>query len=257
MTEKTPIIITCDEHYFEHCVVFIQSYLQYNADLLAEIHLHSINISKNILESIRRLPVKIFETNIDLSTKRTIMCRGVDGGHPRMKGSLRSRLYSEQQCFCAHNKIFLANKYLTENFDQFLVMDVDCIFRRCIDSIFKLPGDFIVQYRKYGDNMSFKEGCMLIKNTPGTKKLFQRSSDMLIYKLNNKKEYDIDSDHVVLREAFKPLQNIVDLQQLPFEYKDTNFNGSSYIWSGKGDRKTKSNIYKSKHKHYHDIFCNR
>lgn len=257
MIDKTPIIITCDENYFNHCAVFIQSYLQHNADIPAELHLHSINISKDRLETLRELPVKVFESNINLSTKRTIMCRGVDGGHPRMRGSLRSRLYSEQQCFCAHNKIFLANKYLNENYDQFLVLDVDCIFQGCIKSIFNLPGDFILRYKQRNDYISFKEGCMLIKNTPSTKKLFQQASNILMYKFKNKQEYDIDSDHIVLRESFETLKGTIDLKQLPIEFKDTLFNDKSLIWSGKGDRKTESNRYKSKYKYYYDLFCDK
>lgn len=257
MTKKTPIIITCDENYFEHCAVFIQSYFQYNIDTKTEIHLHSINISKDKLDLIRFLPIKIFETNIKLSTKKTIMCRGVDGGHPRMKGSLRSRLYSQQQCYCAHNKIFLANKYLTEGFDRILVLDVDCIFRKCIDDMLKLPGDFIVRYKQLNEFTAFKEGCMLIKNTTATKAMFQEVSDTLMYKFTNLIEYDIDSDHVVLGNTYSTFKKNIDLRQLPIEYKDTNYKNSSYIWSGKGDRKTKSNTYKSKHNHYYDIFCNR
>ena len=257
MIDKTPIIITCDENYFNHCAVFIQSYLQHNVDVPAELHLHSINISKDRLEALRGLPVKVFESNINLSTKKTIMCRGVDGGHPRMRGSLRSRLYSEQQCFCAHNKIFLANKYLNENYGQILVLDVDCIFQRCIDGIFSLSGDFILRYKQRNDYISFKEGCMLIKNTPGTKKIFQQASDILLHKFKNKQDYDIDSDHMVLRETFETLKNTIDLKQLPIEYKDTLFNDNSFIWSGKGDRKAESNRYKSKYKYYYDLFCNR
>jgi len=257
MIKKIPIIITCDENYFGHCVVFIQSYLQHNTNASTEIHLHSINIPDDKLETIRKLPIKIFKTKIALSTKRTIMCRGVDGGHPRMKGSLRSRLYSEQQCFCAHNKIFLANKYLSDDFDQFLVLDVDCIFQRCVDNIFKLPGDFILRYKQRSNYMSFKEGCMLIKNTPGTKKLFRQANDVLKDKFKSKMGYDIDSDHVVLGESYKMFERMIDLKQLPIEYKDTNFVSDSYIWSGKGDRKTKSDIYKSKYDYYYDLFCNR
>jgi lipopolysaccharide biosynthesis glycosyltransferase len=252
-----PIIITCDVNYFEHCVVFIQSYLQYNYDSCTEIHLHTINIPKDKLKSIRILPIKIFETNINLSTKRTIMCKGVDGKHPRMEGSLRSRLYSEQQCYCAHNKIFLANAYLVRDFDQLLILDVDCIFRKRIDDMFKLPGDFIVRHKQLNNFTAFKEGCMLIRNTTATKTMFREVSDILMHKFTNLVEYDIDSDHVVLGNTYKLFKNMINLKQLPVEYKDTNFNNSSYIWSGKGDRKTKSNVYNSKHKYYYDIFCNR
>lgn len=249
--------MTCDSNYFEYCVVFIQSFLEYNEDCRAYIHLHTVNMSDEELDVISGLPIKIINTELNLSTKKTIMSSGVDGGHPRMKGSLRSRLSSEQHCFCAHNKIFLANEYLTTGYDKILVMDVDCIFRKNIDSILDLQGDLVLQYNHYGKFTAFKEGCMLIRRTSGTKILFENVNDRLHHKFRTKIDYDIDSDHIELGNMYELLRDNIDLQPLPFEYKDTEYSDDTYIWSGKGDRKEKSNIYKSKHNYYYDIFCNR
>ena len=254
---RTPIIVTCDSNYFEHFAVFIQSFLDYNKDSRTHIHLHAVNMSDNQLDLINRLPIKLFDIKLNLNTKKTIMCSGVDGGHPRMRNTLRSRLSSEQQCFCAHNKIFLANEYLAAGHDEILVMDVDCIFRKNIDSILNLQGDLILQYKHRDRFTIFKEGCMLIRRNPHTKILFETASDNLQHKFRTKINYDIDSDHIELGNTYESLRDNIDLQLLPFEYKDTDHKSDTYIWSGKGDRKLKRQKYLNTHKRYYDIFCDR
>lgn len=258
--KKRPVVAVCDSNYFEHCIGFVRSYLRYNQTGTTELHLYTINMTKYHIDILHNYPIKIFKINKKLNTKRNILCKGIDAAHPRMSKSLVNRLYSEQQCYCAHKKILLADVYLKSNTSEFLILDIDCLFQKNIDSIFDLPGDFILRFKKPSkmhthNLMCFKEGCMLIRNTKHMKKMFCEVSTNLQKKMLHKVDYDIDTDHIELGTTFNKYKLDIDLNLLPIKYKDTSFHNDTIIWSGKGDRKDTNTKYKSQLRtYYNDIF---
>lgn len=216
----------------------------------------------DLIDSLKKTGAIVFDVQKKLNRVKNIPCSYIDGSHPRMK-SPRTMLHSEQQCFCAHNKIFLAEEYLKSEYQNILVMDVDCIFRGSIEDIFSLPGEFVVRYHEgrmpppYKNLTSFKEGCMLIKNAAGTKDMFFMASQNIKNKMKNMQDYHIDTDHIELAKAFELYKKKINMSLLPKKFKDTSFEDQSIMWSGKGDRKDNSKKYKACHEQYYDLFLNR
>ena len=202
--------------------------------------------------------VRVIHDTTQLSDKRTILCRGVDGGHPRMKGlSLRSRFMSERACYCAHAK-YLNAKQMLDEFSTILIMDVDALVRRELTDLVKIiqSCDFTASSKERVDSRVvnknypiFKEGVIGINNTKTSREFFTQLYKELC-KAKKLSDYDIDTDSIIMGKTFFENKNSINYINLPKTYKDTEFNKSSHIWSGKGDRKDNNIKYIAEYENY-------
>jgi len=242
--DKFVITCTSDETYFPHLYVLLKSLFQYNKSsvIIRGVHLSQDNIDN--LNDINN--VYVVDDKTPLCTKRTIMTRGIDGGHPRMK-NLRSRLTSEHECYCTHSKFYNVDLLLNNGFNKILALDVDTIVRESLAELYDMieVTDLIIEHKARLPNMFiptnhliFKEGLMVVKNTKYTRLFYRKISSTLKYQLFNcVKDFDIDSDHEVIGQVYDEMKDDICLSNLPLKFKDTTFDDNSVIWSGKGDRK--------------------
>ena len=253
MNQKNIIACSSDNNYFTHLIVFLKSLRQYSD---THVWVRCINMSEDNVNYLKQFNnVTCVRDDTQLSSKRTIMSRGIDGAHPRMN-SLRSRLSSPLHCYCAHSKFFNVNRLLKSDVECILSMDVDAIVRGDIDMLFQIykNNEFVIDYdqRSSCDLLPskypvFKEGVMLVRNTHTMRVLFRYMNNKLLYLSKTKSpQYDIDSDHEELGFVYCELseRHMLSATKLNKDmYKDTNFTCDSIIWSGKGDRKDTNELY--------------
>tara|TARA_Y100000361_G_scaffold9552_2_gene7692 strand:- start:3430 stop:4212 length:783 start_codon:yes stop_codon:yes gene_type:complete len=250
MKNKWVVCTSSNDDYFPHLLSLINSFGENNDGTFL---VRAVNMSKENINRLKSIPyVQIREDNLKLSRKKDILSRGVDGLHPRMN-SLRTRLCSEDHCYCAHSKFKNAAELLSEGFEKVLILDADTIIRKNIDPLFDMVDDcdLAIDFSKVGrgcilpeGQLSFKEGLMLIKNTEICR-IFFKKINLRLDQLRRSRSslYDIDSDHVLMAHFFEKIKNKIRIKKIPKTYKDTDFKDESHMWSGKGDRKTSSEKY--------------
>lgn len=250
-TSEPIIACSCDTNYIDHLFVFIKSLRKYCG---TPVWVRCINMSSQNRLSLSQIPnVYCFNDTTNLLLRKTIMCRGIDGGHPRMK-SFRSRLHSEHHCYCAHSKFNNVDHLFRMGYEHVLAMDVDAIVKGDLSNIFERykNNDIVINYdKRISSNLPieypvFKEGVMLVKKTKLTTTLFRYMTCKLNSMRKNKdKMYHIDSDHEQLGYIYTLLKQkyTFEVENLDTIYKDTEFRDNTIVWSGKGDRKDTNETY--------------
>ncbi|MBP02199.1 MAG: hypothetical protein CMM25_05280 [Rhodospirillaceae bacterium] len=248
---KLTISCACDSNYFTHALVLIRSIIKHSSDV--NIILTGIHLLPEQIDMLDSLPVLFVDDRVDLPATKTLLAKGVDEKHPRMK-TLRSRLISPRVCYTVHSKFYNADNLLNNNFTNILILDADSIVRGDLNSIMNLleDHDLSVSYqpRRPGGILPieypvFKEGVMLVRSCTAMKLFFSKISKKLkdLTFLNESKKLDIDSDSEVMGETYCNMKSNIRLVNLPTIYKDTLFTAAGVIWSGKGDRKTTAERY--------------
>jgi len=251
MGEKITVSCGCDDNYYHHARVLIQSINKHSPNV--DIELTGVNLSRNNIDDAELLGVKIVNDRVNLTDMKILIARGIDLKHPRMNG-YRTRLVSPFVCYTVHSKFYNAHRLLTQGMDNILIMDADAIVRGDLNSMLKLLDnhDLAVNYdtRRPGGMLPveypvFKEGVMLVKSCETTKLFFKKIAEQLkeLTFTNNSKHLDIDSDSEIMGKVYHEMKPSIRLTNIPTIYKDTEFNEDSIIWSGKGDRKTTSSKY--------------
>lgn len=244
------IICSCDSSYFNHMIVLVRSIIKHTK--FNKIIIRGIHLTDKEINMINSYPVEFIDDRVQLPTKRTLVCKGIDANHPRM-GSLRSRLVSPRTCYAVHSKFYNADLFLNK-YANVLILDADTIIRDDLTSMLDLltNHDIAISHRSRNPGgilpvsyPIFKEGVMLLRSCTPIKVFFKLITERLkeLTFSNSSKYLDIDSDSEIMGEIYCKMKDKIRMLNLPDIYKDTNFTKSGIIWSGKGDRKTTKKEY--------------
>jgi hypothetical protein len=151
---------------------------------------------------------------------------------------------------CVRAKIY---PKLLDKYKIVFWMDSDTIIRKNLDDLFsKLLKADIILFKSVNLNKetakrigSFKTGIIGIKSNDKTKE-FSKKWNNLIF--NSNKELKWFLDQLSITELLTKNNNLI-IQNLEFKYIDWEFQKTSHIWVGKGERKNKK-IYLNEESKY-------
>lgn len=133
------------------------------------------------------------------------------------------------------NRFIIADTYIGS--EGVLITDIDCFFNKKLPEIKEDVGVFLREYEKF-PGMKVAAGIVWLNSTEKGKLFAQELKN----KINQKpKEWYVDQ--YALYETYLELKNSISVFTFSQEHMDWEFTNTSYMWTGKGDRKHKNVSY--------------
>jgi hypothetical protein len=148
--------------------------------------------------------------------------------------------------YYAHVRFFAAETHLRNG--PLLITDIDVIFRRLLPTPTEDVGVFIREYEWY-PGMKSMAGIVWLDDTHNAIHFIR-----LVNELINKRPEEWYADQYAIYDAYNHLCNSVSIKHFTNIELDWDFTSTSYIWSGKGNRKHSVKKYIELSSYYHDKF---
>jgi hypothetical protein len=146
----------------------------------------------------------------------------------------------KDRVFYSINRFLIAEEFIGE--EGVLITDIDCFFNKPIPQISDDIGLFLRENEKfYG--MKVAAGILWLGNTD-VAKLFIREVIKKI-KESNRKWY---VDQIAIYDSYNKLKNNMKVFEFDKTYMDWDFIDTSYMWTGKGNRKHNNRVYLNRKK---------
>lgn len=142
---------------------------------------------------------------------------------------------SPDKVYYSINRFMIAHSFIKD--EGILITDIDCFFNKKLPEIKEDVGLFLREYEKF-PGMKVAAGIVWINNTSNGLLFAEKLKNQI-----NEKPKNWFVDQYALYEVYLNLKD--SLSVFPFDKKhmDWEFTNTSYMWTGKGDRKYKNKEY--------------
>jgi hypothetical protein len=235
-----------DFNYLFYIKALFTSFLKHNSN----VYFYLYYVGNEEISQLLNFPnLKIYQDNIIIKDNTVI--KSVDTEDVVYKKYFDQKNFvSRKACYCNNIRFQFASKLLEENVSNFFLMDADMICNKDIQSIKVISRKYDLCIQPYFEDRAgninehgdkyYCVNFMYVNNTEQSRLFFNNLSKTIkeefgIYKWGHAKFF---------KEQLFQYKNLKVLD-MPWIYRDTNYNENSYIWSGENFRKNSKLVQQS------------
>lgn len=161
--------------------------------------------------------------------------------------------FTEKAGFCVNLRATAIHRLLLEGREFVLFMDADCIVRKSLSHLPAMlaQSDILIHQRpKMPDYMRVCASVIAIKRTLASLSFFEK----FVARINQIGNRLFFADQLAFHQLASDPETEITVSHLPSDYIDWEFHPSSFIWTGKGQRKFTDSTYLREEQLYNVAF---
>jgi Nucleotide-diphospho-sugar transferase len=205
----------------------------------AILHAWLVNVDGNEAAELRAIHPRTECTFVREALDDTVMQMGMDG----------ITTFTEKAGFCVNLRANAIQTLLVAGVPRVLFMDADCIVRRDLAGLIRMmdENDILIHERPGApDYMRVCAAVIAVRRTARSIRFVERLVAR-IAEIGNRLFF---ADQLAFHLTTVESGAAITVTHLPSEYIDWDFDERSAIWTGKGQRKYKSDVYREEEARY-------